>query len=221
MTIKAHQTRFSKFLLLAGLIWSVIGLFSCTQKQQESTIETTTEVVSMETVSSPTLKIAKELLTLKPAEGLVYHEDKPFTGIGMTYFGDSTNAERTSYWAGKKHGVKRKWFPDGTLSFEAHYKMGKQDSTTKTWWKNGNLRSESRFSAGVPDGVQQQWYLSGAKFKLQNLVQGKEEGMQKAWRENGKIYNNYEAKNGRYFGLKRASLCYELDDEKVQYGEKK
>jgi antitoxin component YwqK of YwqJK toxin-antitoxin module len=48
------------------------------------------------------------------------------------------------------------------------------------------------------------------------IVNGQEEGMQKAWRENGKIYNNYEAKNGRIFGLKRASLCFQLEDEIVQ-----
>ena len=34
--------------------------------------------------------------------------------------------------------------------------------------------------------------------------------------QNGKIYNNYEAKNGRIFGLKRASLCFQLEDEIVQ-----
>lgn len=48
-------------------------------------------------------------------------------------------------------------------------------------------------------------------------MNGREEGMQKAWRENGKIYNNYEAKNGRIFGLKRANLCYELENEEVQF----
>ncbi|MEM7512572.1 MAG: toxin-antitoxin system YwqK family antitoxin, partial [Bacteroidota bacterium] len=52
-----------------------------------------------------------------------------------------------------------------------------------------------------------------------HLVGGKEEGLQQAWRENGKIYNNYEAKNGRIFGLKRANLSYELDNEIIQYAE--
>jgi antitoxin component YwqK of YwqJK toxin-antitoxin module len=48
-----------------------------------------------------------------------------------------------------------------------------------------------------------------------NYRAGKEAGMQRAWRQNGKIYNNYEVKNGRIFGLKRANLCYGLDDEKI------
>ena len=44
---------------------------------------------------------------------------------------------------------------------------------------------------------------------------GQEEGLQRAWRQNGKLYVNYEAKHGRIFGLKRASLCYELNDENI------
>lgn len=79
------------------------------------------------------------------------------------------------------------------------------------------MRSESSFTEGIAHGTQRQWYKSGALFKEINLVEGKEEGMQKAWRENGKIYNNYQARNGRIYGLKRANLCYELDDEEVQY----
>ncbi|MFK7981436.1 MAG: toxin-antitoxin system YwqK family antitoxin, partial [Saprospiraceae bacterium] len=72
---------------------------------------------------------------------------------------------------------------------------------------------------GIGNGEQKEYYKSGAKFKLKHLINGKEEGIQQSWRENGKIYNNYEAKNGRIFGLKRASLCYELEEEIVQYAE--
>ncbi len=30
---------------------------------------------------------------------------------------------------------------------------------------------------------------------------------------------NYEAKNGRIFGLKRADLCYALNDEKITFND--
>ena len=45
--------------------------------------------------------------------------------------------------------------------------------------------------------------------------------MQQAWLENGKIYVNYEAKNGRKFGMNRANLCYELKEEEIQYENEK
>ncbi|RMG79000.1 MAG: toxin-antitoxin system YwqK family antitoxin, partial [Bacteroidetes bacterium] len=77
--------------------------------------------------------------------------------------------------------------------------------------------SLSNYENGIPHGVQMQWYSNGAKFKRINLVYGKEEGLQQSWRKNGKLYNNYEAKNGRIFGLKRANLCFQLDNENITY----
>ena len=66
--------------------------------------------------------------------------------------------------------------------------------------------------------MQKKWYVTGELFKQTNINQGREEGMQQAWRKNGKLYVNYEAKNGRIFGMRKANLCYELDDEKIQFG---
>ena len=103
------------------------------------------------------------------------------------------------------------------MSFEANYSNGKLDGTSKTFWKDGTPRSTSFFIEGITHSTQLQWYKSGQLFKEMNYNMGVEEGMQKAWRENGAIYNNYEAKNGRIFGLKRANLCYELEDEIVVY----
>lgn len=161
--------------------------------------------------------VTHDSLVLHPNEGLVYLESKPFTGTGINTYASGVKARSIQYRGGKKQGLYQKWFADGTLSYEAHYQKGKLIDTAKSWWKNGQLRSLTRYENGVLHGKQQQWYKSGALFKEMNLAMGKEAGMQKAWRENGKIYNNYEAKNGRIFGLKRANLCYELDDEVTQF----
>ena len=56
---------------------------------------------------------------------------------------------------------------------------------------------------------------TGQIAKLRNLVDGKERGVQKAWLANGKLYVNYEAKNGRVFGMRRANSCYKLEDEVI------
>ena len=45
---------------------------------------------------------------------------------------------------------------------------------------------------------------------------GKEEGIQQAFRKNGDLFANYEAKEGRIFGLKKAALCFGLEDENIQ-----
>ena len=161
------------------------------------------------------LSVSADSLLLNPDEGLVYYQGKPFTGTAESYYENGKKASSIDYWQGRKQGFYKKWFADGRLSFSSRYKNGKRQGLTSTWWKNGNLRSESNYDKGVPHGLQKQWYVSGAKFKQMNLVYGQEEGLQQSWRENGKLYNNYEAKNGRIFGLKRANLCFSLDDETI------
>lgn len=159
--------------------------------------------------------IDEKLLKLDRQKGIVFFENNPFCGTAVLFKG-AVKIASTEYTKGKKNGLTQKWFANGQISYEAHYKNGKRDSVSRTWWKNGNIRTESNFENGKAEGTQLSWYIGGEKFKQINLVNGKEEGVQKAWRENGKIYNNYEAKNGRIFGLKRANLCFKLEDEKIQ-----
>lgn len=159
--------------------------------------------------------IDETLLELDRQKGIVFFKNDPFCGTAVL-FENTIKVASTEYVEGRKDGLTQKWFASGQISYEAHYKNGRKDSVSRTWWKNGNMRTESNFENGKPEGTQLSWYRGGEKFKQINLVNGQEEGIQKAWRENGKIYNNYEAKNGRIFGLKRANLCFELKDEKIQ-----
>ena len=58
--------------------------------------------------------------------------------------------------------------------------------------------------------VQLECYRSWALLKYERHKRGQEQGIQRAWRENGKLFANYEARDGRVYGLKRVNLCYEL-----------
>lgn len=201
--IKVRPMRFSKLFILFLILSGCKNL-------PENLLHTTAQK------QIPTLTVQAESVVLHPEKGQVFHLGAPFTGTAVRYFSNGKKAVSIEYSNGKKDGKHIKWFENGIKSFEANYVSNKQHGTTSTWWQNGNPRSISKYEKGIPHGVQQQWYISGAKFKKINLVNGKEEGLQQSWRENGKLYNNYEAKNGRIFGLKRAKLCYELDDEMVQ-----
>ena len=165
-------------------------------------------------------EVQEQLLILHPAEGLVYLDEIPFSGTGVEHYADGKVFEKIGYLKGKKRGLHQKWFESGALAFEAQYFENKLHGKSSSWWSNGKIRSESNFDFGKSHGLQTEWYNSGVKFKESNLNQGLEEGMQRAWRENGKIYINYEAKNGRIFGLKRSNLCFELEDETVIRDEK-
>ena len=206
MIIKELQVIFNKNCIL----FSFILFFNCQNKTIKKEEANNAQIeVSLEEVS-------KSELVLKPNIGLVYYQDKPFTGISILNYQNGNKAESVQYINGKRDGALKKWFETGLLSFQSYYVDGKLEKTSKSWWFNGNLRSESHFKNGIANGIQKQWYKSGEIFKQMTIVDGKEEGMQKAWRRNGKIYNNYEAKNGRIFGLKRANLCFQLEEEIVQ-----
>lgn len=207
MTIKELQVIFNK----SCIIFSLVFFFNCQNEGHKN------EVLAMAQVDEiKERSVAKSQLILNQNVGLVYYKGKPFTGTSVVNYLNGKKAEIINYTNGIREGVYKKWFEDGLLSFEAYYVNGKLDGVSKSWWFNGNLRSESHYIDGVANGIQKQWYVTGEKFKQMTIVNGKEEGMQKAWRRNGKIYNNYEAKNGRIFGLKRANLCFQLEEEIVQ-----
>lgn len=187
------------------LICSIVFLFnSCKQKDKLEEVHLDHQV-------------DKFSLVLDQQQGIVIFEGKRYSGAAVDLYDNEQIAESVAYVEGKKHGPSKKYFDNGVLSFEANYSQGKLDGLSKSYWKDGSLRSATFFVEGIVHGTQRQWYKSGQLFKELNYNMGVEEGMQKAWRENGAIYNNYEAKNGRIFGLKRAALCYELEEEMMVY----
>lgn len=84
------------------------------------------------------VRVDRGELVLKPEEGLLYHDGRPFTGLSVRYYADSILAEEIAYEDGKKHGLLKRWFPLGVLSQEANYRNGKLHGVSKTWWENGN-----------------------------------------------------------------------------------
>lgn len=167
----------------------------------------------------PNLQIAKEQLELNQLEGKWYFKNEPFSGYSVVYHPNRIVAERIGFYHGKRQGLAQKFYPDRLLQKEFYYQANKLDGIVKIWSPNPNsiLIVKSNYVKGVRHGVQTKWYHNGQMLRQTNLNMGKEEGMQKAWLKNGKIYINYEAKNGRTFGLKKANLCYELEDEVIQF----
>ena len=167
----------------------------------------------------PDLQVAKEQLTLNQLEGKWYYQNQPFSGQAVVHYPNGALAESTGFYNGKREGIAQKWYPDNLLQKESYYIANKLNGVVKVWSPNPNsiLIVESNYENGVRNGFQTRWYSSGQMLRRTHLNMGKEEGMQQAWLENGKIYINYEAKNGRSFGLKKANLCYELENEIVQF----
>lgn len=168
----------------------------------------------------PNNTVDKKKLLYNNKKSIWTLKEKLYSGFVVTYYPDKkTLKEKFSLFNGKKENKEFHWYPDGHYKRISAYKNGKLNGSKKSW-SNDSLHvlvSHYQFIKGKPHGIQKKWYTTGGLFKKMNLNMGKEEGIQQAFRKNGDLYTNYEAKNGRIFGLKKAELCYSLEDEKVKY----
>lgn len=159
--------------------------------------------------------IDENKIILNSAEGKWYYKNQLFNGYLVSYHENGELAKKTGFSNGIREGKTLAFFSNGTQKKEAFYKENKLHGIKLTFYGDGTLASESNYVNGKKHGVQKVWYASGQLAKKRGLNQGVEEGLQQAWLNNGALYVNYEAKNGRIFGMRRANSCYKLEDEKV------
>lgn len=196
------------------IIYGLLLLVSCDQdsmNQQANNVAAHNE----HNITIDTTEVLKEELVLNQLEGAWYYKDQLYSGYSLRFYPNDTLAERLGYYNGKREGIAQKWSENGALRIESFYRNNRLDTVYKTWWENGVLAAQSHYEDGVKQGVEKEWYATGQLSKERQLVDGQENGLQKAWLENGKLYVNYEARNGRIFGMRRANSCYKLKNEIV------
>ena len=169
-----------------------------------------------EVIRIPDKEVHKSELRLYPNTGQWLYQGLPFNGFALTCHPNGAVAEKIGFHNGKKQGIALKWYADGTLAGKKNYVENRLEGVARAWWPNGVLSSESHYVNRQRHGKQKKWYPNGKMARLMHFDRGKEEGLQQAWLRTGKLYANYEAKNGRFFGLKRSNLCYQLEDETIQ-----
>lgn len=146
--------------------------------------------------------------------GLFYFKNKKFSGILRKYHPKVKMTAYTSVLKGKRHGAYSSFHADGTLFETKQYKQNRITGRQMIYWKNGNLKSNYWYHDGKMEGTQKKWFEDGSPYCIFNYKNGKREGKQQAWRASGKLHINNEIINGRTYGLNRASLCYNVRDEK-------
>ncbi len=196
------------------LVLLAFTLFNCKEKTLIDKNDTAFFLVE-EVFIVPPLEVSKKELVLNQNEGKWYLNGQPYNGYSVKLYPNGNTEERWGFYKGKRQGVARRWSQNNVLRVESNYHQNKLVGAYKTWWENGAIAEESNYVNGLKQGEEKQWYPEGQLSKLRQLVDGNEEGLQKAWLQNGKLYVNYEAKNGRIFGMKRANSCYKLENEIV------
>ena len=140
-----------------------------------------------------------------------------FSGFIVDYYENNALKLKMSIYQGKRHNKTEKWFPNGELMEVSYYDNGKLNGEKKVWVFGNEqiLISQLNYVSGKAHGEQRKWYSSGEIYQIMNFDNGKESGIQKAFRKNGALYANYEARDGRIYGLKKSKLCYGLEDEEI------
>ena len=198
------------------IILFTFGLVSCNLSSVPKSTDDNTMAFNLNTPKSiENIELSKEQLDLNQLEGVWYYNNEPFNGYSVKFHTNGSLGERLGFYNGKREGVARRWSENGVLRTEYYYDQNRLTGVYKTWWENGALSQESHYINGIKQGVEQKWFPTGQLAKLRRLVDGREEGIQQAWLDNGKLYVNYEAKNGRIFGMRRANSCYKLEDEVI------
>lgn len=203
-----------------GFMLSLLGLIimsSCkngannvvTNNFQLSEIEVGVEI--------PKNEVPLSSLSFERQGGFYKLDSVLYSGYAMAYYPDGNLKTKIGFVNGMKQGEACEYFGDGHLKSLAYYHENKLHGEKKNWAGTDDhyLMACRNYHLGLAHGEHVKWYGSGQVFKIMNYKMGKEVGLQQAFLENGKLYANYEAKNGRSFGLKKAMLCFEVDEGSV------
>ena len=204
-----------KLFILLFFSWSAL-LVGCKENNETKIMQTKNFVYNDSAIANTTIDVSKLDYNNKISVWTLNGE--PYSGYAVSFYLDSVLKEKLCILNGKKEKESIKWFADGHFQETANFQKGKLHGKKNVWHENANhvLISQFNFKLGKPNGEQKQWYSTGEIHKILHLNMGKESGIQQAYRENGDLYANYEAKNGRVFGLQRGTLCFGLKDENIQ-----
>lgn len=196
--------------LISGLV------LSCTEQGKTKSLVSTNSFEAQ--IDIPIETVDQSLLNYNNKISLWTLNNQPYSGFAVLFYNDGTLNEKITLYKGKKENQSKQWYRDGNLKQIANYHKGKLHGEKKTWSSDSthSLLSHLNYRSGKPHGEQKIWYSTGELHKRLNLNMGREEGLQQAFRQNGASYANYEAKNGRIFGLKKAKLCYGLKEEEIE-----
>lgn len=213
MSICCQSVYLMKIFQIGGILFLGLLTLACRNDKSKAdtvrSIEIPANVIDFEQVL---LNNTSNLYLLKQDSGKV-------SGQVQRYLTPDQLIEKFGVIDGKKEGAHWMYFSDGHPMVWQQFVNNRLHGEVKRWGMDSThqLLAHLHYENGHLHGEQKKWYPSGELHKVMHMNMGREEGMQQAFRKNGALYANYEARNGRVFGLKRSNLCYELDDEQVVY----
>lgn len=160
-----------------------------------------------------TLKLNGADVNFTSQNGIIFHQQKPYTGYIFTLFPNQKDtAMITGFFNGREHGTWKKFYPDGSLQEMRVYHNGKKVEKYNAYWENGKKKLSYSFKNDEYEGLCREWNRNGILIKSMHYNKGYEEGEQKMFFDDGKIRSNYVIVNGRRYGLLGTKNCINVSD---------
>ena len=205
--------------LITSLLFITSFLFStsCTQAVEKLVEEVNIVEETIKTV--PEMEYLIDEVTQNRENGLwlLKADAMQISGYVVSKFANDSLALRFGVVEGKKEGISVAYYPSGNIRNHENYRNNKLDGEVRRWSEvfSYQLTAVLWYKKGKLHGEQKKWYDTGELFKIRHITMGEEKGMQQAFRRNGTLYVNYEARDGKHYGMKRSMMCVELSDEKI------
>ena len=130
------------------------------------------------------LKEAVDFESLEERDGLIYQDNKPYSGWAKTMSDSEYGKGLTQFKDGKISGLYTTWYENGQKKDELTYKDGQLDGLWTRWYENGQKSSEETYKDGKSDGPHTSWHENGQKAAEGTSKDG-EEVSGKYWNSKG------------------------------------
>jgi len=94
------------------------------------------------------LKEAVDSESLPERDGLIYHDDKPYSGWGKEMHDSDQAIRLAEFKDGKPNGLMIEWHENGQKAGEGTLKDGKPHGLVKAWHENGQKVLEGTYKDG-------------------------------------------------------------------------
>ena len=88
------------------------------------------------------LKEAVDSESLPERDGLIYHDNKPYSGWGKEMYDSGQASRLAEIKDGRPHGLIIEWYDGGQKSVEGTYKDGEPHGLVTVWHENGQKAAE-------------------------------------------------------------------------------
>lgn len=140
-------------------------------------------------------------------QGILYLNGQPFSGHQYALRSIGDTAMVVPFYKGREYGMARQWYENGQLKEVRFFVNGQKTGEHTGWWQNGQLQFVYHFSNDMFEGMVKEWYANGRLFRQMHYAAGTENGLQQIWQPDGKLFANYEARDGRNYGLTGTMHC--------------